>query len=128
MPIHFDSFYVLMICPSKCLKLNSVVAVLLGLSEFVKSSMYSNAAYLSVFSRGNKVQREAWVALFGLIHIAIGIGTTVGYGMGISQLFMSRQTWFDRIAEIQVVNTKDLPLLMDSEYNLRRRQDETHKT
>ena len=105
------------------MKLNSIVAILLGASDFIRNSMYSNAAWLTLISRGNKQQREAWVVLVGVINILIGVCTALGYGLAASQLVISRQTWFDKIAGIQVVNDKDLPLSMPLGYNQTRIND-----
>eukprot|EP01083_Nonionella_stella_P104745 300616_1 len=107
------------------MKLNSIVAILLGASDFIKSSMYSNAAYLSVVSRGSKQQREAWVVLFGFMHIVLGIGTALGYGLAFGQLVTTKQTWFDKVAQVQVVNVGDLPLDMPLGYNYKRVHDIT---
>ena len=109
------------------MKLNSIVAILLGASDFIKNSMYSNAAWLTITSRGNKQQREAWIVLFGIINILIGMCTALGYGLAASQLVISKQTWFDKIAHIQVVNAKDLPLAMPLGYNQRRMNDMDRK-
>ena len=109
------------------MKLNSIVAILLGASDFIKNSMYSNAAWLTITSRGNKQQREAWMVLFGVINILIGMCTALGYGLAVSQLIIAKQTWFDKVAHIQVINDKDLPIEMPIGYNQRRMNAMRHE-